>query len=396
MRVGSPPIELVYCTNIHPGETLDEVEGAIDLHARRVRDRVADGNRMGLGLRLSGLAARELRQAAARERLVGLLGEAFVVPTLNGFPFGRFHGVPVKEQVYRPDWSEDERVVYTRDLIDLIAVLPAREDGPDRSISTLPGCFRERADASARARIATNLLDAAAHAWRVREGGGPIIVLALEPEPWCMLETIAQTIEFFDGHLRSRAGVEHLARTTGLAEGAAEAAIHRHLGVCLDACHAAVEFEDARGCVDALVAAGIRIAKVQVSTGLELAADRESLVALRRYADDVWLHQVVARRENGLAHFVDLPQAIAAHAGDDPAIWRVHFHVPVFMAELGRFRSTQAFLGEILNAVRARDACRMLEVETYTWDVLPSEHRAIGVDEAIARELEWTRAWWCR
>ncbi|HET6584324.1 MAG TPA: hypothetical protein VFG69_12770, partial [Nannocystaceae bacterium] len=161
-------------------------------------------------------------------------------------------------------------------------------------------------------------------------------------------------------------------------------------GVCLDACHAAVEFEDPRACVDALCAAGIAIAKVQVSAGLELVPTAEARARLRAFADPVYLHQVVAETEDGLVRWLDLGDAL--ESAREAKRWRVHFHVPVFAAELGVLGSTQGFLVELLHHVRRRDACAQFEVETYTWDVLPPEHRGLAIEDAIARELRWTRA----
>jgi hypothetical protein len=160
-----------------------------------------------------------------------------------------------------------------------------------------------------------------------------------------------------------------------------------------------VEFEDARASVASFRAAGIRIGKIQVTTALRVhlsgvpERDELALSALERFADDVYLHQVVVRFKGGLTRYLDLREAIArARAASEraPREWRVHFHVPVFAESLGPFGSTQPFLTELLQVVRAEHVSSHLEVETYTWDVLPEEHRTSDVDEAIARELRWT------
>lgn len=63
--------------------------------------------------------------------------------------------------------------------------------------------------------------------------------------------------------------------------------------------------------------------------------------------------------------------------------------MPLFREKLGPFENTQPFLRELLS-MQARDPLTAhLEVETYTWDVLPEEHRGEGVVSAVARELQW-------
>jgi len=140
--------------------------------------------------------------------------------------------------------------------------------------------------------------------------------------------------------------------------------------------------------------AGIAVPKIQVSAGLVLErATTESVEALRAFADATYLHQVVARSERGLTRFLDLPEAIAAAPSlPADAEWRVHFHVPVFERTLEPFTSTQPELAELLASREVLEDCHELEVETYTFDVLPARFRNVAVDEAIARELEWTRS----
>jgi sugar phosphate isomerase/epimerase len=366
-----------------------------------VRELVAPGEPFGLGLRLSARAAETLAEPAALAELRALLAaHGLYVFTLNGFPYGPFHGRPVKADVYLPDWIDPARLAYTNRLADLLATL--LPDGVEGTISTLPGAFaprvRDEADA---ARIADAMRAHVAHLVRVRAETGRRIALAVEPEPCCLLETVAGTVDFFTRHLFSRASVAALARDAGLADAAADAALRSHLGVCFDACHMAVEFEEPAAALAALDAAGIRIPKVQVSAGLRVVLgggdDAAARAALARFADDVYLHQVVERRADGtLARYLDLPEALAATAAGDAAggtrEWRVHFHVPLFRERLGAFESTQRDVRALLALLRARPDVAHYEVETYTWDVLPEEFRREGVVSAVARELAWAAA----
>jgi sugar phosphate isomerase/epimerase len=390
---GAPPLHLTYCTNIHPGETWDEVFANVSTHVLAVKARVAPHRPFGVGLRLSAAAARRLAEPAVMDAFRAFLRQHdLYVFTINGFPYGAFHGTAVKENVYRPDWQEDARVEYSNQLADVLAqLIPADLDG---SVSTVPGCFVERGGDEATARMAGNLRRHAQHLWALRERTGKTITLALEPEPHCVMETTADAVAFFGRHLFSRESIAAFATATRLSAPAAEEVLRRHLGVCLDACHAAVEFEEPAAALAALATAGIGLFKLQVSAGLRvLRPDLDALAALAPFAEGVYLHQVVARTGAALRRHVDLPQALAearpGRLGDE---WRIHFHVPLFQERLGPFLNTRPFLAALLPIVARTRPTRQLEVETYTWDVLPPEHRQLPVDEAIARELAFTLA----
>jgi sugar phosphate isomerase/epimerase len=392
---GLADIHLGYCTNIHAGETWDEVFANLERHARAVKARAAPGLPFGVGLRLSAAAARRLAEPGVLEPFRDWLAtNGLYVFTINGFPYGAFSGTVVKERVFRPDWLEDERLAYTDELAEILAALAP--DGVEGTVSTVPGCFVERGSLrEAGSRVGERLRAHAEHLWRLAERTGRAVGLAVEPEPHCMLETSSDAVAFFEQHVFSRASVEAFAGATGLAAARAEEALRRHLGVCLDACHAAVEFETPDDTVGRLVAAGVRILKVQVSAGLRVARpDAAARAALAAFAEGVYLHQVVVRSGPHLRRYLDLPQALAdaARPGAEPGDeWRVHFHVPVFRDHLGPFENTQGFLTPLLARLGRESLCSQLEVETYTWDVLPAEHRTEPVDQAIARELAWTR-----
>ena len=383
---------LTYCTNIHAGESWPEVSAALARHVPEVKRRVAPDRAFGVGLRLSAVAAEALRAPAAVNELKALLAESnCYVFTINGFPYGPFHGRPVKEAVYQPDWRHEERVSYSNLLADLLVELLPADAMLEGSISTVPGTFKPLAEApGATPEIARNLIRHVAHLVEIERTTGRTIALALEPEPYCFLETIDETVSFFGEHLFGGAAVDQLSEFTGLARGDAEAALRRHLGVCYDVCHAAVEFEDAAGSLAALHGAGIAIPKLQLSAALRIPEVGPATAAqLRPFDEPVYLHQVVQRRDGRLTRHLDLPDALAAIADSAGAEWRVHFHVPVFLAELEHFATTQAFLREILQLHRERPISNHLEVETYTWDVLPERYRRVDVASAIARELAW-------
>jgi sugar phosphate isomerase/epimerase len=396
----TPGLHLTYCTNIHAGESWAEIAANVETHVRAVKARVCPDAPFGVGLRLSARAARELAEPGTLAAFVDFLRESgLYVFTINGFPYGAFSGTVVKEHVYEPDWLTDERLGYSDLLARLLAaLLPVSAPDLEGSVSTVPGCFGARGPLSeVGPEIAARLRRHAATLWRLRESSGRVVTLALEPEPACVIETTDDAATFFEQHLFSTASVAAFAALTGLAARDAEETLRRHLGVCLDACHAAVEFETPRQAVDRLARGGIRLLKVQVSAGLRVRRpDVAALGALERFAEGVYLHQVVERRGRELRRHVDLPEALAQAradaAGGAADEWRVHFHVPLFLEQLGPFHNTQDFLVPLLALLARERICQHLEVETYTWDVLPAEHRAEPVVDAIARELTWTLA----
>jgi hypothetical protein len=387
---GSP--HLTYCTNIHAGETWPDIAASIEAHLPAIKAAVSPDRPFGLGLRLSGIAADALAEPPALAAFRSFLREAgSYVFTLNAFPYGPFHGERVKEAVYQPDWTRDERLRFTNRAADILAAL--LPEGMEGSISTVPGTFKPLAAApGAVEAIAARLVDHAAHLVRIEAETGRRIALAIEPEPFCLLETVGECIAFFETHLLGAAARRRLAAATGLAPAAAEAALRRHLGLCYDVCHAAVEFEEAAGSLRALAEAGIAIPKLQVSAAIRVPeVGRGTEALLRPFDEGVYLHQVVERRDGRLTRHRDLPDAFAAlREGRAGGEWRVHCHVPVFLDRLDGLATTQDFLREILALCRAGVVAPHFEVETYTWDVLPREHAGEDKARAIARELAWT------
>ncbi len=400
MRLGAAgcAAHLGYCTNIHPGESWLETRAALMRHLPAVKARFAPAAPMGFGMRLSAEAAATLAaEPAALAWLRDFLAvEGLYVFTINGFPFGRFHGARVKERVYQPDWTHPERLAYTDQLADLLdLLLPAGEAG---SISTVPGGFRNLAgQPEALEAVAEMLLRHAAHLVALHERTGRTIALALEPEPMCLLETVEETARFFEEHLFVRRAAARLADLAGLTVPAAAQAMRRHLGICYDVCHAAVEFEDPAASLARLRSSGIAVPKLQLSSALRIPrVDAAAVERLRRFDDGVYLHQVVERRADGrLVRHLDLPDAFAAFEREGAAPgereWRIHVHVPLFQEEAGDFGTTRGFLREILTLHRHTPVSPHLEVETYTWDVLPPELREMPIEAAIARELAWVR-----
>lgn len=389
-----PDCHLSYCTNIHPGESWAEVDEALRTHLPAVRHNVSPDGPMGVGLRLSARAARELaeddrRLQAFREWLDR---ENLYVYTVNGFPYGAFHGQTVKEQVYQPDWSAPERLEYSRQLARLLSdLLPADQHG---SVSTVPVGFKPDFDEPERLQAAVeNLLRLAAYLAELEYDRGRLIQYALEPEPGCYLETTADVVDFFRHRLFTDGAVEQLRRYLPpvLASKADAAFIKRYIGVCLDTCHAAVMFERPLATLETLVGAGIPVYKIQLTAALSVAGLTPALRdQLHQFADNVYLHQTGVRvNGDGSRFYLDLTPALDAAA--DGAELRSHFHVPVFAGNLGGLATTQSDVIELLAAFRREPSCPHLEVETYTFGVLPEALRESSVVANVTRELNWVR-----
>ena len=384
-------VNLTYCTNIHAGESWSDIRASLDAHVPAIKAAVAPDRPLGIGLRLSGEAAAVARQseevAVFREQLAALGSYVF---TINAFPFGPFHGVRVKEHVYLPDWRSPERVEFTADSAAVLAdILP---DGVDGSISTVPGAFKAngRKDGAVAA-IAAGMIKAVADLVLMERRTGKRIALALEPEPCCFLETVDESLAFFESVLFKPESLDLLGASIGDNRDGAETMLRRHLGICYDICHGSVEYEDPVAALDRLLAAGISVPKVQLSAAMRVPVMTNELIdAVMRYDDGVYLHQTIVRNPSGLTRYVDLPDAVAAFKeGRAQGEWRIHCHVPLFLSDLGAIGSTRADLVSTLAALRQKTRSSHLEVETYTWDVLPDNLRTGSKAADIAREISF-------
>jgi hypothetical protein len=370
-------LHLAYCTNIHRGDDWPATLASLEKYALAVRDRVCPDRPYAIGLRLSDLAARQLGEPPALDHFRRWLRERdCYVFTINGFPFGQFHGTKVKEQVYRPDWTHPDRLAYTNRLFDLLAQLVP--EGVEGSVSTLPGSFKEFITTpEQKAQMRENLWQCIDHIEQCAARHGRRLHLGVEPEPLGLFETSAETVRFFQEMAAHRPG---------------DARLRTYLGVNYDTCHLAVEYEEPSDVVAALQKEGIRISKIHLSSALQLTPDSAARDWLHRFTDDTYLHQVVARTADGsLRRDRDLDVALAQPAGDRE--WRVHFHVPLHAATLAHGQTTAPHLLGLLDLLAKQPAlCSHLEMETYTWEVLPEELRARSVVDQLVREYGWCLA----
>jgi len=387
----SPPLHLTYCLNIHPGESWAENFAAIREKTLAVKQRVAPDQWFGIGLRMAHQAAEELTASAdLRAQALDFFSSNQLYPfSINGFPYGRFHAGPVKEHVYAPDWRTPERLHYTMQLADLLAGwLPEQVDG---SISTVPCSFKSWIQSPADVlAMVEHLASAVAYLAAVHEDTGREIHLGLEPEPDCYLETTAETIAFFKNVLFT-SGATELARLLKCYRSDAEALIRKHLGVCFDTCHAALQYEDLAESLRAYQAEGIRISKIQLSAALAAKSNPASWAALGKFVEPVYLHQVKARAQSGeMFSWSDLPRGLEGLPKyPDIEELRVHFHVPLFANLEAPLESTvSALTPDFFHELRS-GAASHVEIETYTFDVLPPEIHPGDVVKSVAREYAW-------
>ena len=394
MDLGNGLGHLTYSTLVHPGDDWEQMWQSLTAYVPKVKARVAGNRRFGVSLRLSANSAQTLAGSAAeREKLKKFLGDNnMYLYTVNAFPYGAFKGTVVKEQVYEPDWRSEQRTRYTINVADVLADVCTPDIAP--SIQSAPLGFKPRVtSADVVASYTDHVLRVAAHLVALEARTGRTVQLALEPEPFCFLETTDETVDYFTRHLYSGAAAEKLARLAQMPIAEAHGALRRHLGVVFDICHQAVEYEDIAASLQKLVDAGIPIFKLQEAAALHVPEVTQAVVdTLKRYAKTIYLTQTMEKRDGRINRFLNLDDAIAAFEKEPgPREWRIHIHVPVFLDDLGPFRTTRFAIEDALRFHKAKPLSRQLEIETYTWDMLPENLKTGDIVDYICREIEWVR-----
>lgn len=389
---------LTYCTNIHPGENWHAHFQQLKQFVPAVKQEVSPDKPFGIGLRLSNTASLELsKEEALLEFKQWLREQDCYVFTMNGFPYGGFHHTVVKDQVHTPDWTTAERVAYTIRLFRLLAAL--LPEGMEGGISTSPltyklwhiRCDTEREAVMENATLKVLLV--VEQLVRTRRGGGPLMHLDIEPEPDGLMENSKEYLYWYLNYLLPY-GVPFLQDKFGMSEEEARAGIKAHVQLCYDVCHFALVYESAESVVKKLDEHGLKVGKIQISAAVkallpaEMEARKPLIDAFSEFNETTYLHQVVARKADGYIHYPDLPQALE-DAGN-PAVeeWRSHFHVPVFIDSYGVLSSTRSDIEKVLALQRKQPFTQHMEVETYTWDVLPADLK-LPMDRSISRELHW-------
>lgn len=395
MYLGERSGHLAYSTLVHPGDTWAEMRESLETYAPAVKARVCPDEPYAVSLRISASSARTLTEDdVERKRLRTWLDEHdMYVYTVNAFPYGPFKNRVVMEDVYEPDWATDDRVAYTCQVADILAEVAPDHVSP--SIQTAPLAFRPKVTTEEDVEALTeNLAAVVAHLVALEARTGRRVKLALEPEPFCFLETTEETVRYFQERVYSPAGTARLARLTGLPASEVAGLWRRHLGVVFDICHQSVQFEDIAESLGLLYDAGIPIFKLQAAAALRVpVVNAEVVDALMTFTDTIYLSQTTEKRDGELTRYLNLIDAIEAWKQDPGGDreWRTHFHVPVFLHDLGAFGTTRDGVDAAL-AVHARTPLSdHVEIETYTWDVLPAHLKTGDITEYVTRELEYLR-----
>ncbi len=378
-----PKYPLAYCANVHAGTSFAEMFANLCHWVPRVQDYRSQRGPMGIGLWFSNQSVIEAQRPENLKRLRDWFELNSLVPyTSNAFPQGDFHLPIVKYDVYQPDWSTAARTAYTLAVIRLMDELAPRDC--EISVSTLPlGWPTPAVDDSFFQKCAENLLAVCRELQSLEQTIGRLAYLCLEPEPGCILDSSADVVGFFERWL--------------LPKNNQSDSVRRYIRVCHDVCHSAVMFESQYAAIERFRSTGIEIGKVQISAAVEAnfvdrgTADRQTIMsALHQFQEPRYLHQTNVQRRTGDATlFDDLSQAFAEVPDPINTRWRVHFHVPIYLSEIGPLRTTNDEIGQFLRGVSGPNIPRHFEVETYAWSVLPPSHAPNDLAAGIAAELDW-------
>jgi hypothetical protein len=394
MDLGKGLGHLTYSTLVHPGDNWAEIWNSLTTYVPKVKERISPNQSFGVSLRLAAQSANTLvHSPAERDKLKKFLGDNdMYLYTVNAFPYGPFKGQIVKEKVYEPDWRSEERIQYTINVAEVLADVAPEGTAP--SIQSPPLGFKPRVTGPDVVDSFTyHLLRVVAHLVGLEERTNRTVGLALEPEPYCFLETTDETVDYFTQHLYTGKSAAMLARLAGIPISEAHAALRRHLGIVFDICHQAVEYENISDSLQKLVNAGIPVFKLQEAAAVYMPqVDQKVVDSLERYADTIYLTQTKEKKD-GLYHmYLNLEDAFAEWKKEQSAReWRTHIHVPVFLDDLGPFRTTRFAIEDALKFHKANPVSRQLEIETYTWDVLPASLKTGDIVDYVCRELEWVQ-----
>jgi len=392
---------LTYCSNIHGGETWEDHFNQLKANVPQIKASISPNQSFGLGLRLSARACEDLLQEENLHIFQAWLTELDVyVFTMNGFPYGDFHLHRVKENVHAPDWTTKERLQYTKNMFQVLAkLLPTGLEG---GISTSPLSYRFWHNQDTEAweemisKSTNHIIEIAEQLHEIERTTGKILHLDIEPEPDGVLENGVEFVQWYQADLLPKA-YTHFHAKYHYDQDTIKALINKHIQLCYDVCHAAVEFESHQEYVRQLATHDIKIGKFQISSALKIAlqpkiADRlEKREIIQEFNEQIYLHQVVAKHIQGhLSKYRDIDEALP-HLNDlSVTEWRSHFHVPIFMANYGQIESTQKDIIEVLTLHQSQPLTQHIEVETYTWNVLPTKMQ-LPMDESIIRELKWLK-----
>lgn len=386
---------LTYCTNIHPGSDWKSTYDSLKEYVPGIKAKVSNDTSFGLGLRLSNKASEELNEGNNLIEFKQWLQKNDVyVFTMNGFPYGNFHAERVKDNVHAPDWTTKERVVYTKRLFEQLAELIP--EGISGGISTSPITYKywhDSEDATQKAfeKGAAHFAEIVLQLHEIENTTEKYLHLDIEPEPDGLLENSNEVLSFYDSYLIPIA-TQIIKEQIGKEGAEAEKIIKRYITICYDICHFSLAYEEPESTFQRFSDAGIIIGKIQVSAALKIIFNENDSDAiwqsLSRFDESTYLHQVTEKIDGNVRTYNDLPIVLERRAAFSEL--RAHFHVPIFLEQFGKLFSTQDHILKVVDYIKTHKVSEHLEIETYTWDVLPKELKR-ELSESIVREIEWLK-----
>jgi len=384
---------VTYCTNIHAGGNWQQTIESLKEYVLKIKAEVAKDTPFGLGLRLSNVASEELNQGAHLSEFKNWLDQnGIYVFTMNGFPYGNFHNEVVKDQVHAPDWTRPERVAYTKRLFNQLAYLIP--EGIEGGISTSPISYKYWHTSMAGIndtlkKGAEHLSEIILELHTIENETGKYLHLDIEPEPDGLIENSEEVLFFFT-HFLKPVATEILKKELNIDAIKAKELILRYITVCYDVCHFSLAYEEPEETLKLFAAAEIKVGKIQVSSALKIIFDEgnEDKIwdSLALFNEPTYLHQVTEKTGNTVKTYNDLP-AVLEERGDYKEL-RAHFHVPIFVENFDALFSTQDQILKVIDYLKEHNDSKHLEIETYTWDVLPSTLKT-DLLQGIIREINW-------
>jgi hypothetical protein len=366
IKAESPRFAL--CGNVFRVETAEDAralmeQGQLPQLRGMLTESAIDPTEVGFGLYLPARATEEMFADVMQQRrwLHACKRSGWPIWTANAFPFGGFHSEKVKELAFQPDWTTSERLQFTCQVADLLAML--MRSGSKGSISTCPLGYGPELAENTQAR--DHLQAAEQHLAEIHRQKGVHLVLSLEPEPDGGFERVADLAAWLHQHFPGS----------------------EYLGVCWDLCHGEVVGETAEQVLAALEQYQVPCGKVQISAALLLQSIQPPVDALlNQLADDPWFHQVRSKKAASAAgqsaldpatlRWRDLPDFLASEAYQHlkqvgEGEYGIHCHVPVHRADYLPGLAGTEWRGAVKAALGA--GIRDFELETYTLPVLPAE-----------------------
>jgi hypothetical protein len=389
-------LHLTYCTNIHPGQDWKSTFESIKKHVPGIKKEVSANEAFGLGLRLSNKASEELEAGTNMADFKKWLSENnLYVFTMNGFPYGNFHDERVKDMVHAPDWTTTQRLTYTKRLFrQLSELLPKGLNG---GISTSPITYKywhkTETDIKNAFEIgAKNMLEVAMLLFEIEQSTGKYMHLDIEPEPDGLLENSDEVLSFFSNYLLPL-GISYFKKELGIGDNEAESLIKKYITVCYDVCHFSLAYEEPIDTFAKFEERDILVGKIQVSAALKIIfTDKNNEVIwneLSRFNEPTYLHQVTEKIDGKVKTYSDLPLVLEGERVHKEL--RAHYHVPIFLEKYGELFSTQDHILKTMEYIKSNFVSEHLEIETYTWDVLPSDLKQ-DLSVSIIREIEWFKS----